>query len=292
MSSRIILLLFIPLFWSNVVVSQSDTLKSFTEIKAYEKQQKIDNSPYDFSFKKELPFLITGVGLASTGIILKYTNNTPPFTQEDLDALDRNDINSFDRDATYNWNTKALTASDILLITSVLVPSFLLLNKNPRADFGHIMVMGLEIAFINYGLTAMSKNIFNRTRPYPYNTDLSFEQRSDSQSRVSFFSGHTSTTAAFTFFFAKVLNDYNPNMKVVWKVTLWTLTATFPAATGYFRVQSGMHFKTDVFTGYIFGALTGWLIPQLHKKKKMTPNLTMYPTRVFGNNGIGLTLKF
>ena len=88
------------------------------------------------------------------------------------------------------------------------------------------------------------------------------------------------------------MSDYHPLMDTGWKIGMWTFAALIPATTGYLRVAGGKHYRTDVFTGYAIGALTGWLIPHLHKKKSLKSTFSLYPTRVFGTNGIGLTYKF
>lgn len=286
------LITFILLFSFLIPIYTQDVSDDgYSTYKADKKRKRRESSPYEFGIKKELPFLIVGAGLTTTGLILRGTNNTPTFTIDEVNSLDRNDVNSFDRKATYNWDEQALQASDILLVSSIFIPTLLLVNKNPRADFGPLLIMGLEVAMVNYGLTSMTKNIFNRTRPYPYNPELSYDQRSDSQSRLSFFSGHTSATASFSFYVAKVINDYSPNMKLGWKITMWTAAAAIPATTAYLRFEAGMHFPTDVIAGYIIGAATGWAIPHLHKKKDKPVKLSIYPTRVFGTSGIGLTYK-
>ena len=80
-------------------------------------------------------------------------------------------------------------------------------------------------------------------------------------------------------------------MKIGWKITMWTAAAALPATTGYLRIEAGYHFRTDIIVGYIIGATTGWAIPHLHKKKDKPVKLSIYPTRVFGTNGIGLNYK-
>lgn len=251
-----------------------------------------EGSPYKSGFKSELPFLLVSAGALGAGLIFKYTNTTQPYTVAELEELNRNDVNEFDRGATYNWDENAKHVSDILIVSSLVLPAVLLVNHHTRSDIFPLLLMSLEVATINFGLTASVKNIANRARPYVYNENLPDEQRTNAQSRFSYFSGHTSVTASFSFFFAKVLNDYHPDMKTAWKIGMWTFAATIPAATGYLRVKSGYHFRTDVITGYAVGALTGWLIPHLHKKKKLSEKLSLYPTRVFDSGGIGMTLKF
>ncbi len=253
-----------------------------------------EGSPYKISFKNELPYIIAGVGLATTGSILRYTDNTIPYTPAELDALDRNDVNSFDRGATYNWDPQARETSDILAVGTLLMPTFFLINHHTRSDFGNLVIMGLEVTAINYGITNSVKSLANRTRPYAYNKEagLTYEQRTDLQSRFSFFSGHTSVTASFSFFFAKVMSDYHPNMKTGWKIGIWSFAAVLPAATGVYRIKAGVHYRTDVLSGYAIGALTGWLVPHLHKKQKLSSKWTFFPSRIYNIQGVGATFKF
>ncbi len=128
--------------------------------------------------------------------------------------------------------------------------------------------MYAEVFTFNYGLTEIGKNLAKRPRPYVYNTELPLDQRTNSTSRKSFFSGHTSQTAAACYFFAKVITDYHPTLDRAYKIGLWTFAASVPAINGYLRVKAGKHFPTDVITGYVIGAASGVIIPQLHRTKK------------------------
>jgi len=282
----------VMLGWLNPAIAQGQANNPKENCFICKNGEHTNESPYKIGFKQELPFLIAGVGFATTGVIFNLTNDTQPFTVEQLEALDRNDVNAFDRGATYNWNEEAQNASNILLYSSVIIPAMFLINHHTRSDFGPLLVMGLEVASITFGITSSFKHSINRTRPYVYNSDLSVDIRTNAQSRLSFFSGHTSTSAAITFFFAKVMSDYHPNMRTGYKIGLWSFAALIPATTAYLRVRGGNHFRTDVITGYVVGAVTGWVIPHLHKKKKANSNLSLYPTRIYGVNGMGLTLKF
>jgi len=279
------------LVWINPLKVQGQATDSNKDCFICKDGEHKNESPYDISFKNELPFIIVGSGIATTGVILNVTNDTQPFTVEELESLDRNNVNAFDRGATYNWDENAQKASDIMMFSSILLPAMFLVNHHTRSDIGPLLVMGLEVASITYGITSTVKHTVNRTRPYVYNTDLSTDIRTNSQSRKSFFSGHTATSASITFFFAKVMSDYHPEMKTGYKIGLWSFAALVPAATGYLRVKGGNHFRTDVITGYIVGAFTGWVIPHLHKKKKKDSNLSFYPVRMYGVNGIGMTFN-
>jgi membrane-associated phospholipid phosphatase len=223
---------------------------------------------------------------------MNATNDTQPYPENELDQLDRNDVNAFDRPATYNWNTNAQKASDILRTTVIILPIAFLANHNTRSDFGSLLIMGLEVTAITYGVTTGVKNAVNRTRPLVYNEVVPVEERTASNSRLSYFSGHTSFTAAFSFYIAKVIHDYHPNLRTGYKIGLWAFSAALPLATGYLRVESGRHFPTDVITGYAFGAAVGLIVPEFHKKKNLNEGLSVMPSFSYGSTGIYLSYRF
>ena len=152
--------------------------------------------------------------------------------------------------------------------------------------------MGLEVTAITYGITTGVKHAVNRTRPLVYNEVVPVDERTASNSRLSYFSGHTSFTAAFSFYIAKVIHDYHPNLRTGYKIGLWAFSAALPMVTGYLRVEGGRHFPTDVITGYAVGAAIGWLVPELHKKKKLSEGLSISPSFSYGSRGIYLSYRF
>ena len=249
-------------------------------------------SPYNFGWKHETPYIATATGLLLTAFIIDKTNKTEPYTAEELNSLNRNDINGFDRGATYNWSTNLSTAGDVLLIGSMLAPALFLTNKSTRKDFGWLLLMSIEVFSINYGITNSVKDLTNRPRPYVYNSEVPINVRTGHDSRESFFSGHTSTTAAMSFFIATVITDYHPDMKTGLKIGLWSAAAVYPAITAYLRVESGKHFPSDVIAGYAVGVFTGWFIPFLHKKKNREDKFSVAPTTINGNAGIYFSYKF
>jgi len=249
-------------------------------------------NPYKKGFRAEVPFIAASAASLTFGFLMHSTNSTVPYSEGELGFLDRNDVNAFDRPATYYWNTRAQRASDILRTGVIILPIIFLSNHHTRSDFGSLLIMGLEVTAITYGLTNGIKHIVNRTRPLVYNENAPLDERTNSVSRLSYFSGHTSITASFSFFIAKVMNDYHPNMKVGYKIAMWSFAAAIPAATGYLRVKGGRHFPTDVISGYALGAFVGWVIPELHKKKKLSKNLSVVPSFSYGSKGIYLQYRF
>jgi membrane-associated phospholipid phosphatase len=248
-------------------------------------------SPYTINFKNEIPYFATSLGLLGTGFLMKEINGKTPFTVDELDDLDPSNINSFDKGAIFNNSLKAREYSNYTLISGALLPLYFLSNHHTKKDFLPLLVMGVEVFSITSALTLNTKYAFNRTRPLAYNPEFSNELRTDETSRISFFSGHTAQTAGFSFFMAKVITDYHPNMKLGTKTAIWSFAIALPAVTGYFRVKGGKHFNTDVITGFAIGGAIGWLVPHLHKTKKPDSKLTMSPFNYNRATGLSLSLK-
>ena len=147
------------------------------------------------------------------------------------------------------------------------MPLSLLALEGTRKDFGKIAILYSETVLITTGLTYFTKGIMLRSRPLVYNEDFSLAEKQKVSSRHSFFSGHTSLTAASFFFTAKVFSDYYPDSKL--KPYVWAGAIVIPAMVGYFRVAAGKHFPTDVITGYAIGAAIGFFVPHFHRKVKI-----------------------
>jgi ABC-type molybdate transport system permease subunit len=71
-------------------------------------------------------------------------------------------------------------------------------------------------------------------------------------------------TATATFFLAKVISDYHPELGAK-KRLLYALAIIPPTIVGYYRYKGLKHFSTNVAIGTILGAAFGILIPHFHK---------------------------
>ena len=248
-------------------------------------------SPYTINFTNELPYFATSFGLLGSGYLMKEKNGENPFTLEELNNLDPSNINKFDKGAISNNSLKARENSNYTRICAALLPLYFLTDNKTKKDILPLFVIGIEVFSITSTLTLNVKYTFNRTRPLAYNPSFSNELRTDKTSRISFFSGHTAQTAALTFYTAKVISDYHPNMKAGIKTAIWSFAIAIPAVTGYLRVKGGKHFNTDVITAFAIGGTIGWLVPHLHKTKKTDSNLSMTSFNYNGATGLSLKLK-
>jgi membrane-associated phospholipid phosphatase len=240
-------------------------------------------SPYDVELKREIILLGSGVLLNITGLLV--TNNISPLTEQEIYELDVNDINSFDRNAI-KPHRESLNG-DLLLYGSFLLPLTFLANDNTRHDWQMLGVMWLEVMAIQSGINLITKGLAKRTRPYVYDPNTPLEDKQTVNARLSFYSGHTSTTAATTFYVAKVFSDYLSNNTV--KTLIWIGAAIYPALTGYLRRDTGNHFRTDVITGYVIGAAIGYFIPEIHLRNE---DLDVSIYRNFYNDSVNLRLNY
>lgn len=242
------------------------------------------SSPYQLELKKEITTY--GIGLATVGAGTYFKSKTPIFTAEELSALDINSVNSFDQVATNFFSLKAHNTSNYLWYGSQATPLLLLAGKESRREFGKIAILYGEMAFLTSGLTLLTKYTVRRPRPFNFDPNTSFEEKTRANAKASFISGHTSITASNCFFSAKVFADYYPESK--WKPIVWGVAATIPAITGYLRVRGGRHYPTDVIGGYIVGAAVGCLVPHWHRSNRANKNLTIQ----MGFNNAYVGLKF
>lgn len=238
-------------------------------------------SPYELNWKREIA--ITGTGLATGLLGLQLRSSVPLYTASGVAALDAADINSFDRNTVNNYSVSAHNASNLFLYGSCSTPLLLLPVRQIRNSYGTVAVLWGETAMVTLGLTVLTKYAIRRTRPYVYNPSVPLDKKMGANAKGSFFSGHTSITAANLFFAAKVLTDYYPDNKL--NPLIWSVAGVVPAVTGYLRVRGGRHFPTDVITGYIVGAITGFAIPHIHKKKAGPDSKLSFQA---GFNGVGL----
>lgn len=206
---------------------------------------------------------LLGAGALGFGLSIPLQKNVPILTEAEIQQLDPIQIPGIDRIASRQYHAWARQTSDITLRASIVAPFLLLLDRHTRQEAGTAGVLFLETALLTNALTGLTKAGAKRTRPFVYNPDADFPLKMRPDARLSFFSGHTSNAAAFSFFAAKMFADNNPGHRL--QPVVWSTAAILPAVTGLLRVKGGKHFPTDVAVGYAVGAVVGILVPELHR---------------------------
>lgn len=217
------------------------------------------DGPYHLSYRRDFPLGAVAAGSAVTGYLIN--RGIPDIAQRDL-ALPA--VPSFDDAALGRVSASALTASDVVAYGTVVLPATLLLDGAVRRDAFTVGVLFAETMLLNQGVTDIVKGLVQRPRPYLYAADRGPDVVVEAYDRTSYFSAHTSNTAAAAFFLGRVFADYHPQSPL--RPVVWTVAAALPAVAGYLRVRSGQHFPTDVISGYAVGAAIGYGIPALHRK--------------------------
>ena len=225
-------------------------------------QSSVSNTPYKLD--KNLDTYLVGFSLSANIIAKIKENQKAPLSEEEINNLNHENILKLDRKVINNWNIKSKTVSDVLLYSSIFIPSLLFSKDKIRSDSQNFTFIWLQAFSLNLGLTDLTKTVFGRKRPYLYGKKATMIEKLKHDNQRSFFSGHTSVSALSCFIAAQMFDDYYPNSK--FSNYFWLLAGTIPAVTGYMRIKAGKHFYTDVVVGYFVGASIGILIPSVHKK--------------------------
>ena len=273
--TKIVISILLTTVICNLYAGEKDTLR-----------QKV----YRINYYVDVP--ATTVGLITASLGFAVVDRKPPLDSLTIIGLDANDINGFDRSATWQDQEFAPVSrkiSDATLAISNALPFFLLINKRIRQDWADVLLLFLETQALVGNLYSWGSVVhIDRIRPLVYNPDVPWDERMGIRTKNAFYSGHTSMSASASFFTAKVYCDYHPELGNK-KFLVYSLALVLPAATGFFRYKGMKHFPTDVLTGLIVGAGTGILIPHLHKKMKSNLVLVPFAGHV---NGLALSYKF
>jgi len=214
------------------------------------------------------------VGMVGDLFAIPRLKSKAPLSDEELlfanTEPQKNLINTMDRwslsvPATNRTMWKKI--SDYGEIGIFILPSLLMIDKNIRKDWLHLLFMYVEghtVTFTFYNYSPMGPYFQNRYRPAVYYPALGVEAQENSNNRNSFYSGHVASCSYSTFFMTKVFCDYHPNLGAA-KYLLYLAASIPPLAIGYARIRSLDHFPSDVAVGFGLGAIIGIVVPALHK---------------------------
>jgi membrane-associated phospholipid phosphatase len=200
------------------------------------------------------------------------------------------DLSTFDRYAVGRVSKEWDIFSDVALFTSIALPvlylgleSLVLPTHEPWGDFAKDALIVGEAMALTGALETVLKFAVRRPRPVRY-TDL--ENPSTAfDAELSFPSGHTSMVAAATTAMTSTVFLRHPKTpaRFVWLAAGIVLTSL----TGLARVESGHHFPSDVMVGALTGAIAGFLVPYVHRKRPpIVPTAALNPAT--GTTTLGL----
>lgn len=116
----------------------------------------------------------------------------------------------------------------------------LFLDNEIRKDWGDITLLYLETQAINLNIYTWGGPVFTkRIRPIVYYPKSDMDFKLGRSATDAFFSGHTSMTAGASFFMAKVISDYHPELGAK-KWLLYGAALIPPAYVGYTRYRGLM----------------------------------------------------
>ena len=219
-------------------------------------------SPYNLNYERE--GLVLGIGTIGGITSLVANSKISPLTTTEINLLNKNNINGFDRYATNYYSPDIAMVSNLTVLTMMATPALFLCSPEIRNDYLTVGTMYAETMLLAVVLPQFSKGFVNRTRPYAFNRNAPMGDKIEADTRRSFFSSHTTVAFASAAFISKVYSDYYPDSEY----TPYILSGSMFVATttGLLRIFSGKHFPTDVLTGAVVGSFIGWFIPELHKK--------------------------
>lgn len=255
------------------------------------KAQK-DSTVYRVNAWVDAPLIAAGTTAFLTG--MRAQNAKPSLGLSELGGLNNYHVPGFDRMALRvdpAGQDRAMRISDRVMYGTLAAPGLLLLDGRVRKEWLSVYTLYVETAALTSGMQAWSCVGAGRYRPIAYIESATLDQRIDQRNSNSFYSGHTANTAMASFFMAQVISDMHPELgnKRWW---LYGAATIPPAVVGYYRIQAGKHFPTDVLTGALMGAATGILVPVLHKTNLCNGHLSVVPSVSSGSVGANLALTW
>jgi undecaprenyl-diphosphatase len=216
------------------------------------------------------------------------------FDRNSLLAIDRPAVTGAHHGSANAWsNVGSTTAVAYAVIDPILSAYREQSLQTGLVDF----VLYAETLALTQATTNLVKLAVRRPRPAAYraaeaNRDNPDYSNVDTDSALSFFSGHASTTASVSATATYLAFTRSPSSWRPWATLVGGLGLTTFVSVQ--RVRAGSHFPTDVIAGAVAGAGIGILVPHLHrtedvKQRRVWVGYAPVPRERGGQGGI-LTL--
>lgn len=216
--------------------------------------------------------LSLGMALLSE-LILETGEITPqqPRAETALLSIDRPSITS---PPIPKWGTASTIGLGAALAYAAIDPVFSGYRNGVESGIVDGVIYA-ETVSATWALTNLAKIAFRRPRPSAYQAQAQRDAStgsttpdglsSDTNSAMSFFSGHASITASVTAASSYLAFSRSADRLRPW-LTLGIGTA-LTTVVSFGRVRAGEHFPTDVIAGAMVGAGIGVLTPHLHREE-------------------------
>jgi len=217
-------------------------------------------------------------GAAAFAGILDLINSTgevrpqqisPTFDRSQLLGIDRGAISQTPQpSAGVNSNIGLFVAIGFAVVDPVLTG---VREKHMQSALVDAALYAESIT-ITWALTNLAKIAVRRPRPRAYiereahKNDPTYSN-ADTDSSLSFFSGHSSMTATIAATATYLAFARAPHTLRPWLTLLLGTAVT--AGVAIERVRYGAHFPTDVIAGAIAGAGVGVIVPHLHRTEDL-----------------------
>lgn len=247
-------------------------------------------SPFELRLDVDFPLLAAGLVLWTAPFALTTNELQGPT----CDPCDRSHVNAFDRLSIPLQVAGAGTTAAVLLYA--LPPIFFTIRLidygigNWRGYLTDAVVVA-ESVVTSGVLDEIVRRSVRRPRPYMYEAGVYPDQRSGVEATLSFYSGHTSASFAFTTATSYAFMLRHPGSK--WNWLVWIGLMGFSSAQGVLRVLSGDHFPTDVIVGAVVGTGIGLIVPTLHRRHSaldspLLSSLSLVPMQIDGGGMLSL----
>jgi len=137
-----------------------------------------------------------------------------------------------------------------------LILLYIIFNKLGTKQTLYLLLFVAILVVLTDQTANVFKNGFQRLRPCNNPEINSFIRIVQSRTSFSFFSGHAASSMGVTTFLYLI---FKKDFQYFWLLFLW------PLIFAYSRIYLGLHYPLDIISGYLCGAILGFLIFQLYQ---------------------------